>query len=45
MVVRRMALKCYRTFASFILFDIVPFNMMGKRDFNSIVYFYALVNP
>jgi hypothetical protein len=29
-VVRRMALKFYRTFASFIFFDLMPYKMMGK---------------
>jgi hypothetical protein len=32
MVVRRTILKCYRTIASFILFDIVPLKMIGKRN-------------
>jgi hypothetical protein len=32
MVVRRMILSFYRTFASVILFDLVPFKMMGKTN-------------
>jgi len=31
MVVRRMALQFYRTFASFIFFDLIPYQMMGKH--------------
>jgi hypothetical protein len=30
MVVRRMVLSFYRTFASFIFFDFIPYKMMGK---------------
>lgn len=37
MVVRRMILSFYRTFASFILFDFIPFKMMGK--INLFYYF------
>ena len=33
MLIRRMALTFYRTFASFILFDVVPFKMTGKMKF------------
>jgi hypothetical protein len=36
MIVRRMILKFYRTFASFIFFDLIPYKMMGK-------YFYTTV--
>lgn len=30
MVIRRIALKFYRTFASFIFFDLIPYKMMSK---------------
>ena len=34
MIVRRMALNSYRTFASFIFFDLIPYKMMGKSFFS-----------
>lgn len=35
-IVRRMGLKFYRTFASFIFYDLIPYVMMGK-----LLFFYT----
>ncbi|CAF0720918.1 unnamed protein product [Adineta steineri] len=37
MVIRRIVLSCYRTFASFILFDFIPFKIMAA-DVRSVDY-------
>jgi len=42
MVVRRMILSLYRTFASFILFDLVPIKMMGKTNICSVQFFLRI---
>jgi hypothetical protein len=35
LLVRRIILNFYRTFTSFILYDMIPINMMGKLNFKS----------